>query len=84
MFRSNKNLYVQVIDDSRGVTLLAFSSRDLPEGSKTEKSFKLGKKLASDLVSRKILRVVFDRGSNLFHGRVKSFVEGVREGGLPV
>lgn len=82
VFRSAKYLYVQVVDDQTGSTLLAASTKDFSEGSKSEKSFKLGQKTAEELLGRQIKVVIFDRGGYKFHGRVKSLVSGARIGGL--
>ncbi len=84
VFRSNKEIYGQLIDDQDQKTLLAISSaiEAAEAGSKVEKSYKAGKILAEKAVANGIEEVVFDRGGYLYHGRVKSFAEGAREGGL--
>ena len=86
VFRSNKDIYVQLIDDINGVTLIATSSREKafknPKGKKVEVSKTVGKNLAEKAVSAGIKAVVFDRGGYLYHGRVKALAEGAREGGL--
>ncbi len=82
VFRSAKYLYAQVVDDQTGSTLLACSTKGFPEGSKSEKSFKLGRKVAEELLKVPIRAVVFDRGGYKFHGRVKALVTGAREGDL--
>lgn len=86
VFRSNKEIYAQLIDDVRGVTILSASSRDagMSEGSgtKTDAAAAVGRKIAEKAVANGISRVVFDRNGYLYHGRVKSLAEGAREGGL--
>ncbi len=81
VFRSNKDIYAQLIDDSKGVTLLATSSKGL-KGSKTEQASKVGKDLADKAKANGIEQVVFDRNGYLYHGRVQNLAEGAREGGL--
>lgn len=83
VFRSSKHIYVQMIDDAKGETLIAAS--DLKIGDKlpkVQKAFEIGKRLAKEALKKGIKEVVFDRGGFLYHGRVKSLAEGVREGGL--
>jgi large subunit ribosomal protein L18 len=86
VFRSNSEIYVQLIDDNSGVTLASASSRD--KDIAAQKVTRIGKsKLVGEAVARKavelgIKTVVFDRGGNLYHGRVKSVADGAREGGL--
>ncbi|MEX2581983.1 MAG: 50S ribosomal protein L18 [Gemmatimonadota bacterium] len=85
--RSLKNLEGQIVDDTHGVTLLGIStlSADVKEGgelSKTERGKLAGKLLAEKAREKGISKVVFDRGGYLYHGRVKAFAEGAREGGL--
>jgi len=85
VFRSNKGIYAQVIDDSTGKTLVAASSlaKDLvASGDKTAQSKAVGKLVAEKAVAAGISKVVFDRNGYLYHGRVKSLAEGAREGGL--
>lgn len=86
VFRSNKDIYAQIIDDSRGMTICAASSRDKDINSdkvtKVEVAGIVGKKLAEKAKAAGIDAVVFDRGGYLYHGRVKSLAEGAREGGL--
>lgn len=84
IFRSNKYISAQVIDDSKGRTLLGVSEKDLKEksGTKSEKAKSLGLFMAKSLKTKKISEIVFDRGSYSYHGRVKSFAQGLREGGL--
>jgi large subunit ribosomal protein L18 len=85
VFRSNKQIYVQVIDDEGGKTLVAASSLENGinrEGTKIEQAKKVGVLLAEKAKSANIETVVFDRGGYLYHGRVKSLADGAREGGL--
>ncbi|MFT5746871.1 MAG: large subunit ribosomal protein L18 [Paraglaciecola sp.] len=85
IYRSNKEIYAQVIDDVNGVTLCSASSRDKGfsvEGPKVEQAKSVGKKLAENAQSASIDNVVFDRGGYLYHGRVKALADGAREGGM--
>ncbi len=82
VFRSNKAIYVQAIDDVNGVTLAAASSKESPEGNKTEQARKVGKLIAERALAKNLSAVVFDRSGYLFHGRVKALADGAREGGL--
>ncbi|MEM1338311.1 MAG: 50S ribosomal protein L18 [Bacteroidota bacterium] len=85
VFRSNKEIYAQVIDDISGTTLAAASSRDKDiaiKGTKTEIANAVGKAIAEKAKTAGIEIVSFDRGGNLYHGRVKSLAEGARAGGL--
>lgn len=85
VFRSNKEIYVQVIDDNAGKTLASASSRDKGidvKGTKTEIANAVGKAIAEKAKKAGVESVAFDRGGNLYHGRVKALAEGAREGGL--
>jgi large subunit ribosomal protein L18 len=86
VFRSNKDVYVQLIDDDNGTTLAAASSREkdivAQAGNKVEKSKLVGQSIARKAKELGIENVVFDRGGNLYHGRVKAVADGAREGGL--
>ncbi|WP_258101967.1 50S ribosomal protein L18 [Marinoscillum pacificum] len=83
VFRSNKAIYAQLIDDEKGVTLAAVSSRELgKERNNIEVSKETGAKLAEKAKSAGIESVVFDRNGYPYHGKVKAFAEGAREGGL--
>ena len=87
VYRSLNNIEAQVIDDALGVTLLGISTRStsVKEGgelSKSDRGRLAGKLLAEKAKEQGITRVVFDRGGYLYHGRVKAFAEGAREGGL--
>lgn len=83
VFRSNKDIYAQLIDDLKGHTLLSVSSCSLKDkATKVEKSANVGKELAEKALAKGISEVVFDRNGYLFHGRVKSLADAAREGGL--
>lgn len=88
VFRSNKYIYGQVIDDVKGVTLATVTSSTIKSAKKEAKGGKLeiarqaGELLAKRAKAKKVEKVVFDRGEYRFHGRVKAFAEGAREGGL--
>lgn len=84
--RTNKAIYAQVIDDLQGITLVSASSLDkdlgLKSGSNVEAAAKVGKLIAERAKKAGISKVQFDRGSFVYHGRVKAMAEGAREGGL--
>jgi large subunit ribosomal protein L18 len=86
VFRSNSEIYAQLIDDDNGKTIAAASSRDkdilAQKATKTEKSKLVGLAIARKATELGIQKVVFDRGGNLYHGRVKAIAESAREGGL--
>ena len=88
VFRSSKNIYVQVIDDARGVTLAAASSLDrdlrgaLRSGADKDAAAAVGRLVAERAAAKGVTRVVFDRGAYLYHGRVKALADAAREGGL--
>ncbi len=82
VFRSNKQIYVQLIDDLGGKTLASASSKGIEEGTKTEIAAQVGKAIAANALAAGITEVVFDRNGYLFHGRVKSLADAAREGGL--
>ena len=85
VYRSNKEIYAQIIDDNNGVTLASASSREkgvAVEGTKSEVSALVGKALAAKAVAKGIETVVFDRKGFVYHGRIKALAEGAREGGL--
>lgn len=86
VFRSNKEIYAQIIDDVANVTLLSVSSRDKElakvKGTKVEIASQVGVLIAEKAKAAGIESIVFDRGGYLYHGRVKSLAEGARKGGL--
>jgi large subunit ribosomal protein L18 len=84
VFRSNKEIYAQLIDDVNGVTLLAASSREkgIGKGTNTEIATAVGKLVAEKALKAGVDVVTFDRGGYLYHGRIKSLAEGARAAGL--
>lgn len=86
VFRSNNDIYAQLIDDANGLTLVSANSRQKDitaiAGNKVEKSIMVGKSLAQKAKALGIDTCVFDRGGYLYHGRVKAIADGAREGGL--
>lgn len=86
VFRSNNDLYLQLINDDEGLTITSASTRDkdiaAQSGTKIEKSKLAGAAIARKAVDLGVQKVVFDRGGNLYHGRVKAAAEGAREAGL--
>jgi large subunit ribosomal protein L18 len=91
IFRSSKNIYAQIIDDSKGVTLVAASTKDKGLSAKIKGKSGGGNKEAAKLVGLEVAKkakaagikkIVFDRGGYLYHGRVKALAEAAREGGL--
>jgi large subunit ribosomal protein L18 len=86
VFRSNKQISVQLIDDLNGITLVAASSKDKSftdaAGTKTDKAALVGKLIAEKALTAGISNVVFDRNGYLYHGRVKKLADAAREGGL--
>jgi large subunit ribosomal protein L18 len=81
IFRSNTNIYAQIIDDVEGVTLASASSLKL-SGTKTEQAKEVGELVAKAAKAKKVEEVVFDRGGYLYHGRVQALAEAAREAGL--
>ena len=84
LYRSNKNIEAQIIDDTKGVTLVASSSMTLKlaNGSNIEAAKAVGKDIAEKALAKKIKAVVFDRSGYIYHGRVKALAEAAREAGL--
>ncbi len=85
VFRSRSNIYAQIIDDVKGVTLVSASSVEKDfgmYGGNKEAAKKVGETIAKRALEKGIENVVFDRGGYIFHGRVKELAEGAREGGL--
>jgi large subunit ribosomal protein L18 len=88
VFRSSKQIYAQIIDDEKGVTLVAASSLEKPNrealktGANVEAAKVVGKLLAERATAKGVKEVVFDRGAYMYHGRVKALADGAREGGL--
>lgn len=84
VFRSNKSIYAQLIDDVAGVTLASVSIKNLAkvEGSKSDQSKAVGLELAKQASAKGVTEVIFDRNGYMYHGRIKALAEGAREGGL--
>lgn len=88
VFRSNKNIYAQIIDDVQGTTLVSASSlepevkADFSNGAKAEAAKAVGLLIGKKAIEKGITKVVFDRGGYIYHGRVKELAEGARESGL--
>ena len=85
VFRSETNIYAQVIDDVNGVTLVSASSLEIEfdgKGGNVEAARKVGQMVAERAKAKGIENVVFDRGGYIYHGRVQALAEGAREGGL--
>ncbi|MFM2358868.1 MAG: hypothetical protein RLY16_861, partial [Bacteroidota bacterium] len=86
IFRSNADIYAQLINDDNGTTIAAASSKDkdilAQKGTKTEKSKMVGEAIARKATELGVTKVVFDRGGYIYHGRVKAVADGAREGGL--
>jgi len=86
VFRSNKEIYAQIIDDVNGVTITAASSRDkdidASKSNKIDAAKLVGKAIAEKALKAGVESITFDRGGYLYHGRIKSLAEGAREGGL--
>ena len=84
VFKSNKFIYAQLIDDDKRKTIIGISEKHIKDklSGKTVKAKALGVLLAKKAIEKKIKKVVFDRGSYTYHGRISSVAEGAREGGL--
>lgn len=83
VFRSSAHIYAQVIDDTIGQTLAAASTLEVKvEGTKTDAARAVGEAVAKKALEKGITKVVFDRGGNLYHGRIQALAEGAREAGL--
>lgn len=82
VFKSNANMFAQIIDDTTGKTLVSAHTKKVTAGNKTEAGFKMGQTLAELAKKAGITKVVFDRGGNLYHGRIKAVADGARDGGL--
>ena len=84
VFRSNRHIYAQLIDDTRAVTVVAASDAEVKGDDKTARAKAVGELLASRAKDAGIEAAVFDRGGRLYHGRVAALAEGAREGGLQI
>jgi large subunit ribosomal protein L18 len=85
VYRSNRHIYAQLIDDVSSRTLMSASDREIQaSGSKTDRAKAVGQAIAGKAKQQGIERVVFDRGGRLYHGRVAAVADGAREGGLQI
>ena len=90
VYRSNKHIYAQIIDDAASHTIISLSdlkfprakSKEISKTSKIKQAYEVGLNLAKTALSKKIKKTVFDRGGYKYHGRIKSLAEGARKGGL--
>ena len=85
VYKSNKEIYAQLIDDKAGKTIVSASSRDKgvdAKGTKVEASAVVGKAIAAKAIAAGISKIVFDRNGFVYHGRIKALADGAREGGL--
>jgi len=82
VFRSNKVIYCQLINDLEGQTLASASSKTIASGTKVDQAKEVGKAIADKAKALNVDQIVFDRSGYLYHGRVKALAEGAREGGL--
>jgi large subunit ribosomal protein L18 len=82
VFRSNKYIYAQLIDDQKAITVASSSDIKIKKGTRFQKAKEVGISLAKSAKAKNIKKVIFDRAGYKYHGRVKALAEGVREGGL--
>ncbi len=82
VFRSNSHIYAQLIDDINAVTICSASDLKITKGTKSEKAAEVGNLIAKAMLEKGIKSCVFDRGGYLYHGRVKTLAEAVREAGI--
>ncbi len=82
VFRSNKHIYCQIIDDLNGVTLVEANSKSLNVSNNVDSAKKVGSDIADKAKGKNVQKVVFDRGGNLYHGRIKALADAARAGGL--
>lgn len=82
VFKSNTSIYAQIIDDTKGVTLASVSSAKITGKTGLERAEKAGEELAKSALKKKIEKVVFDRGGNIYTGQIKGFADGARKAGL--
>lgn len=84
VFRSNRGMFIQIINDSNSQTVASANIKELKNvnGKKIEKAFQLGELLAQKAIKKNIKEIVFDRGGYKYHGRVKAVADGARKGGL--
>jgi len=85
VFRSNKNIYAQLIDDGKGHTLVSVYGKEIKaKYTKSEKAFEMGKILAKKAGALGIVKAVFDKGAYKYHGRIKALADGAREEGMKI
>ena len=84
VYRSNRHIYAQLVDDATARTVASASDSGITDGDKSARAKQVGKALAERAKAAGVERVVFDRGGRLYHGRVKALAEGAREGGLEI
>ena len=82
VFKSNKSIFAQLIDDEKGTTLVSGTTAKIAKGTPTEKATELGTQIAKDAKAKKIKEVVFDRGGYIFIGQIKALAEAARKEGL--
>jgi len=82
VFKSNTAVFLQLIDDAIGKTIVSAHSREVKAGKDVNMEFETGKLIAQRALEKKVELVVFDRGGNKYHGRIKAVADGAREGGL--
>lgn len=82
VFRSNNYIYAQLIDDSKGVTIVSASDMEIKQGTKTERGTVVGTNLAKESLTKGIKKCVFDRNGFKYTGRIKALADGARAGGL--
>ncbi|MDA1337237.1 MAG: 50S ribosomal protein L18 [bacterium] len=83
VFRSQKHLYAQLVDDMKGTVITAISDlKDVKKGAPITRASAMGKQIAKDAQAKGITKIVFDRGGYKYHGNIKALAEGAREGGL--
>ncbi len=82
IYRSTQHIYAQIIDDTKGQTILSASDVKLKTGAKTERARSVGENLAKEALNKKIKKIVFDRGGFKYQGRIVALAEGLRKGGL--
>lgn len=82
IFKSNRHMYAQLIDDATGATIIGISSEKAEGKNMTEKSKELGKMIAKEALAKKISKIAFDRGGFKYTGKIKLFADSAREGGL--
>ena len=84
VYRSNRHIYAQLVDDGAARTVVSASDAGISDGDKSARAKQVGQALAERAKAAGVERVVFDRGGRLYHGRVKALADGAREGGLEI